>query len=89
MNSLNDKDFSLLTTTEKVQYLNEHNHGYFRELTKEEREYYNKKLNRNTQSSTKAYAIREETNDLVVKENTYGWNGKLFPRLFVNIKHLS
>lgn len=85
--SLNDKEFSRLSIEDRVAYLNEHNAGEFMELTSEEVEKYTEQLEKKwgTDATYKPYALREETSEVVVVENTQGMYGKMSPRLFMKV----
>lgn len=83
---MTDREFVVLSDTEKVAYLNQHNFGDFRELTENEKPLYTQFVSQKygKKATYKPYAIRESTNDLVVIENTKGWYGKMSARLFVS-----
>lgn len=85
-NSLNDREYSVLSLDDKILYLNEKNYGDFRKLSYDEIQLYTPILMQHAKNETfTPYAIRESTHELVVKHNTLGMYGKLSPRLFVKI----
>lgn len=84
--SLNDLDFLKLNAEDRIAYLNEHNAGTFRLPTEQEKTQLTEYLKRKYKNeSNDIYAIREETQDMVSRNNSSGWNGKLSARLFLTV----